>query len=253
MFSEFKSKFGKKYSSVKEEVERMEIFHKTRTVTVPQRNMAESEIGGELVHGLTFFADLTKSECQSYMGYRSNVKSLDIKPATHAEIDSFHTKALAVPLKSVNWVGKYATPVKNQGICGSCWAFATTEQIESDAIRTLGMPISIQLAVQQVLSCTSVDNYGCQGGYTEAAMNYVKSVSGIGKQSDYPYLSGFPPALTGNCTFKQSDGYIKLLNYTSLNVYPQSSARDPIRLQVEKKYGRIRLVNWATVYLSWGR
>jgi C1A family cysteine protease len=50
-----------------------------------------------------------------------------------------------------DWTGVYTTPVKDQGSCGSCWAFSAVEQIESDAIRTLG--VSYLLSEQQVCAC----------------------------------------------------------------------------------------------------
>ena len=64
----------------------------------------------------------------------------------------------------VDWSGKYTTPVKDQGYCGSCWAFSATEQIESDAIRTLG--VTYVLSPEQITQCDTT-SYGCNGGWTE--------------------------------------------------------------------------------------
>lgn len=61
----------------------------------------------------------------------------------------------------IDWAGKLTTPVKNQGYCGSCWAFSATEQIESDAIRTLG--VTYVLSPEQITQCDKT-SYGCSGG-----------------------------------------------------------------------------------------
>ncbi|OQR88106.1 cysteine protease family C01A [Achlya hypogyna] len=83
--------------------------------------------------------------------------------------------------------GKYATPVKNQGICGSCWAFTAASVIESMtaiASNTQAIPLS----VEQILSCsTSLQHVqsgyankmissakGCNGGMTFLAFEYLK-------------------------------------------------------------------------------
>lgn len=55
--------------------------------------------------------------------------------------------------------GTYTTPVKDQGYCGSCWAFSVTEQLESDSMRTLGTDYI--LSPQQLVSCDSSDA-GCK-------------------------------------------------------------------------------------------
>ena len=72
--------------------------------------------------------------------------------------------------------GTYTTPVKDQGYCGSCWAFSATEQIESDCMRVSGeTPI---LSPEQITQCDST-SYGCNGGWTENAYDYVQSAGGM--------------------------------------------------------------------------
>jgi len=84
------------------------------------------------------------------------------------------------------------TPVKNQGRCGSCWAFGTTEQIESYAAMVNGtLPI---LSTQQVTSCTPNPltcggSGGCDGSTPPLGYNYVQLFGQVPEQ-DYPYMSG---------------------------------------------------------------
>jgi len=95
--------------------------------------------------------------------------------------------------KSINWRDTEAvTPIKNQGQCGSCWAFSATEAIESQMILGTGGKFAISLAPQQIASCTpSTGAYGCQGcngGFTEGAYEYVKSVAGLANSFFIPYM-----------------------------------------------------------------
>jgi C1A family cysteine protease len=97
---------------------------------------------------------------------------------------------LAQPITStvdVDWRGVYTTPVKNQGYCGSCWAFSATEQIESDCILQTGTELI--LAPQQITSCDKT-SFGCNGGLTERAYDYVIRAGGIENETEYPYTSG---------------------------------------------------------------
>jgi len=84
------------------------------------------------------------------------------------------------------------TSVKNQGQCGSCWAFATTEQVESYYQIATGE--LVELSAQQVTSCTPNvvqcgGTGGCYGSVTELGFNYLQ-LFGHMLDSDWPYVSG---------------------------------------------------------------
>jgi len=88
------------------------------------------------------------------------------------------------PAASVDWrTKKVVTPVKDQGQCGSCWAFAVTEVLESAyAIKNGELPV---LAPQELVDCDT-SSYGCAGGYPELALVYTLD-HGLDKEADYPY------------------------------------------------------------------
>jgi len=93
---------------------------------------------------------------------------------------------------SINWRDTEAiTGVKNQGQCGSCWAFSATEAIESQMILGSGAKFKFALSPQQIASCTPGNGtygcLGCNGGFTEGAYDYVKSVAGLANAFFIPY------------------------------------------------------------------
>jgi len=78
------------------------------------------------------------------------------------------------------------TPVKNQGQCGSCWAFSATENIES--VWALAGNTLVELAPQQIVDCDKTDD-GCNGGDTTTAYEYVISAGGLETEQNYPYTA----------------------------------------------------------------
>jgi hypothetical protein len=85
------------------------------------------------------------------------------------------------------------TPVRDQGNCGSCWAFATTGALESYTLIKSNCPGSdLNLAEQILLSCSSAGN--CGGGYIDRASNFIRD-TGLPQESCYPYT-----ATNGNCS-----------------------------------------------------
>jgi len=102
----------------------------------------------------------------------------------------------------LDWTTQGATtPVKDQGQCGSCWAYSATEGIESGLFMSTG--ILTELSEQQVISCDKTDG-GCDGGDLPTAFAYVKKAGGISTESDYPDSSASSER-TGSCKWDKSE------------------------------------------------
>ena len=122
--------------------------------------------------------------------------------------------------------------VKNQGQCGSCWAFSATGVMESWA-RKKGQ--SVNLSEQQLVDCSkSYGNHGCNGGWPSSALKYVIA-KGIASQSEYPYT-----ARDGSC---RKDG-------GSFRISGQSSASGCSGLQNAIQSGPVSVTvdanNWSS-------
>jgi len=115
--------------------------------------------------------------------------------------------------------------VKDQGYCGSCWAFASTAVIESSVAKATGM--LFDLSVQQMTVCAPNPDEcggtgGCSGSTAELAFDYVASSFALVEEFQYSYANYFGGS--GNtCTVPESagatiSGYVQLPsnNYTAL-------------------------------------
>jgi len=100
------------------------------------------------------------------------------------------------------------------GSCGGCWAVSTTEQVESDAIRSGLLKTDQPLSFQQLLSCDTND-YGCQGGWTESGMEYV-SVYGLTTEQQYPFSDEYASDSTAACQFVPVTSDITITNLYEL-------------------------------------
>jgi len=199
-FGRFMKEYKKTYDTVEEYSERLAVFADNME-RVAKMNAEHVLINGEAVFGVTKFSDLSPKEFKSiYLTYRPSNATKE-----YVTFDG--------PVANdVDWVSKGAvTSVKDQGRCGSCWAFSAVAAIESYA-ELAGKGLKV-LSAQQVNSCDKRDG-GCNGGNTETAYQYVKGAGGIELNSDYPYTSG--GGSTGSCKFNSGRVAISITGYKSV-------------------------------------
>jgi len=190
-FDEFKVKFNKTYSSSNEEETRFKIF---------ASNLVELELTktkASYSTGVTQFFDLTREEFRTF--YLGRVKRPN--PGVLPKADAKASKK-SLPT-SMDWREHgVVSAVKNQGQCGSCWAFATTEMVESYAAIATGS--LLELSTQQVTSCSPNPLNcggvgGCRGSIAQLGFGYLQ-LFGHTTEESWPYTSGSTTE-TGDCTF----------------------------------------------------
>ncbi|KAF8043407.1 hypothetical protein BT93_A1670 [Corymbia citriodora subsp. variegata] len=128
------------------------------------------------------FADKTNAEFKAiYLGFRRRMnRRTDVETNVTDDTDG-DTPA------SFDWRKEGAvTPVKDQGQCGSCWAFSTVAAVEGlNKIKTGKL---VSLSEQELMDCdVGKDNQGCSGGEMDTAFSFIQRNGGITSESDYPY------------------------------------------------------------------
>ena len=202
LFRLFAEEYGKEYKT-DEYATRFEFF-KDYLDIVDARNMLEDQAGGNAVHGITQFADLSPIEFNSYLGYVSAESTLSLGE-TVDDVDEYTGDK-----DEVDWTGVYTTDVKTQGYCASSWAFSAVSQIESDSIRTSILTTDDDISVQQFVSCDE-DAAGCSGGDPMQAYEYAINAGGINLEKNYPYTSLTNDA--GTCDTTKIDYAISVNKY----------------------------------------
>ncbi|XP_022107495.1 cathepsin L-like [Acanthaster planci] len=176
-FEDFRQKFSRRYEKNDEEYVKRYYLFSDNMERVRVYNENER---GTATYGATKFADLHPNEFKEmYTGLKRTAKSPPQDDLQQAKIPSGPTPA------SFDWRTRGAvTPVKNQGQCGSCWAFSTTGNIEGQWALAKGNLVS--LSEQQLVDCDKVDE-GCDGGLPSNAYQATIKMGGLETETEYPY------------------------------------------------------------------
>lgn len=140
-----------------------------------------------------------------------------------------------VPLEK-DWRKENAvTSVKNQGNCGSCWAFSTTGSIEGIVAIKNGELFNI--SEQQLVDCSNdYGNNGCEGGLMDNGFKYVID-NGLCSEKEYPY-----EAVDGNC--KECKSIVEIKNYHDIEsnekVLKRAVAQQPVSVAIQANLSSFR-------------
>lgn len=204
MFESFLLKHNKSYPSKEEYHKRLRIFR----ANLKKIQVLQETEQGSGVYGPTIFADLTSSEFKErYLGFKSSLA----KPKVLSRIPQAVIPNISLPTE-FDWRKLGAvTEVKNQGVCGSCWAFSTTGNIEG--VYAAHTKKLISLSEQELVDCDKVDA-GCGGGLMTNAFETIinKLGGGLEGESDYPYKGRGK-----TCSLDKTEIRVKIQSYVNVS------------------------------------
>ncbi|CAH1722018.1 cathepsin L-like isoform X1 [Aphis gossypii] len=174
-FENFIMVHNKMYSNLEEKNRRFRIF----AANMKKVKLLQAHEQGSAIYGATQFADLTKNEFKKkYLGLNPSLSSKKTLPM------AVIPQSASIP-NEFDWRDhNVVTPVKNQGACGSCWAFSAIANIEGQY--ALKSKTLLSLSEQELIDCDNLDN-GCGGGLMTQAFEAIENLGGLETESDYPY------------------------------------------------------------------
>jgi len=196
---------SKQYATVEEEKVRFANFQASLQ-RIAQLNERAVQGGSSARYGLNKFSDLSPAEFRSFYHLPTPIKVDTSVPRTNV----MKLENSVDPPKQFDWRTQGGvTAVKDQQQCGSCWAFSTTENIESVWMLYHGVKNTTMnpLSPQQIVDCDDSDA-GCDGGNPPTAYAYVISAGGMERNSDYPYH-----AVDQNCAFNPAKVVAKISSW----------------------------------------
>ncbi|KAJ5077270.1 hypothetical protein M0811_00590 [Anaeramoeba ignava] len=205
LFESFMKKYSKNYESVDEFTKRKAIFYENYQY-IEDFNQKNSHMQLAINH----FADMTLDEFRKYMLIPKEIaaKQKEFPMETYQPQMKFSD----LPTE-FSWLDYGAvSPVKDQAVCGSCWAFSTVGAIEGQYFLATG---ELKLfSEQNVIDCSwnaTHPSYGCDGSIQAFAYEAIKGMGGIELESDYPYLG-----ITGYCGFSQEKRAAAIQSYYNI-------------------------------------
>lgn len=190
-FMDYKNRYNKSYSSPAEHQLRWEIFMDNLEY-INRRNSEQSDF----VLDINEFADMTLDEFSTMYTSSSTFNSPSNYYFLETEGDNDTNNSAALP-SIVDWSSCLGA-VEDQGMCGSCWAFAALNALEGTYCAKTGNRNLPQLSEQNLLDCDK-QSFGCSGGRPEYAYQWIKDNGGVCAAKDYPYTARQGMCKKGTC------------------------------------------------------
>ncbi|XP_057583565.1 cathepsin F isoform X1 [Hippopotamus amphibius kiboko] len=174
IFKEFVTTYNRTYDTEEEARWRMSVF--ANNMVRAQKIQALDR--GTARYGVTKFSDLTEEE------FRTIYLNPLLKEGPGKKMRLAQSVS-DLPPPEWDWRRKGAvTKVKDQGMCGSCWAFSVTGNVEGQWFLKRGTLLS--LSEQELLDCDKVDK-ACLGGLPSNAYSAIRTLGGLETEDDYSY------------------------------------------------------------------
>jgi hypothetical protein len=206
-FEEYVARHRRAYASAAERADRRTVFEATRASVAAQNAMYASGASTWWA-AVNKFADRTSKEMAAVGAGMPPPAALVARHQAEARRGA----QLSAHPVAKEWT-KYQSPVKNQGNCGSCWAFATTEVVESHLSIAQSGATPLVLAPQTLVSCavnpkSCGGTGGCEGATAEIGFDYV-SHSGMALEEDFPYTASDSKCPSSYPKTATCAGYVK--------------------------------------------
>nr|XP_060614048.1 cathepsin S [Anolis sagrei ordinatus] len=212
----WKKKYSKGYQHKEEEAVRRVIWEKNLRF-VMLHNLEQSLGLHSYELGMNHLGDMTSEEVTALMtGLKVHVSQ------TRNSTLYWARQGVSAP-DTVDWREKgCVTDVKNQGSCGSCWAFSAVGALECQLKLRTGNLVS--LSPQNLVDCSSAyGNHGCNGGYMSAAFQYIISNNGIDSEASYPYTGQ-----SGTCRYNLQGKAATCSKYVNLPPGSEAALKDAV-------------------------
>ena len=204
-FQKFLIKYNKKYNTIAEYFLRYNVFKKNL------KRFSQNKASYKM--GINQFTDLTPTE------FRKGYLNLDMKLVNKINYKKVSVNSKNDAPESWNWVDKGVFgPVKDQGYCGSCWAFSAIGNIE--ALNAMKTKEYVALSEQQLVDCDTEYDQGCNGGLMEYAFAYLVE-KGCMTEKDYPYVG-----YDDTCHYDESKVFLRIDSWLMLDTQDENEIKE---------------------------
>ncbi|KAL9326912.1 hypothetical protein ACSQ67_007557 [Phaseolus vulgaris] len=227
MYEEWLVKHRKVYNGLGEKDKRFQVF-KDNLGFIQDHNAQNNTY----TLGLNKFADITNEEYRAmYLGTRTDAKRRVMKTQSTGHRYAYNSGD-QLPVH-VDWRLKGAVgPIKDQGNCGSCWAFSTVAAVEG--INNIVTGEFVSLSEQELVDCDREYDEGCNGGLMDYAFQFIIQNGGIDTEEDYPYqgIDGTCDQTKKKTKVVQIDGYEDVPSNNE-NALKKAVSHQPVSVAIE--------------------